>query len=364
MKKIYALSFAVIICVHSFSQNIGIGTTNPRARLHVSDSNVVFTGPTEVPVVTDFGPPIQGPGVRMMWYPQKGAFRAGAVDAAQWDKDSIGIYSFSTGFRTKAKGMISTAIGQSAYAGGRVAVAIGENPSATGDYSIAMGYYARASGNGSTSLGFATIASGSNSTAMGGGSVASGNNSTAFNYSEASGDYSTSMGLSNAAKGYSSAAAGFYNKAKNSYSFVVGKYNDTTAFGSLLEVGNGQSETIRANAMTVFSTGNVTIQGWLSQTSDARLKKNITPLSNSLASIGLLNGYLYNWRDELRDTSQQIGLLAQEVQKVYPQLVTEKSNGELSLNYIGLIPVLLEGIKEQQKQIEELRTEIKKLMWR
>ena len=55
------------------AQNVGIGTTTPIARLHVADSNVVFTGPATVPVFTTFNPAIQGAGTRMMWYPQKAA---------------------------------------------------------------------------------------------------------------------------------------------------------------------------------------------------------------------------------------------------------------------------------------------------
>jgi trimeric autotransporter adhesin len=101
--------------------------------------------------------------------------------------------------------------------------------------------------------------------------------------------------------------------------------------------------------------------GILSQNSDLRLKKNIIPLSNTIKSLQQLNGYTYNWKDEKRDSTQQIGLIAQEVQKVYPQLVKQNADENLSLNYIGLVPVLLEGIKEQQKEIEELKQAVKKL---
>jgi len=363
MKKKYFVIITLFITGSKLiAQNVGIGTPIPNARLHVADSNVVFTGPFELPVTTNYNPPVQGPGVRMMWYPQKAAFRAGAVDATQWDKDSVGSFSFASGYRTKAKGLMSTAIGESSFAGGRVSVAMGEYASAAGDYSTAIGYYAKAYGNGSMALGYSTTASGNNAFAMGGGSIASGPNATALGNSEASGNYSTAMGLSNNAKGFASVAAGMNTIAKNGDSFVVGKYNDTTAVSSLFEVGNGPSEITRTNAMTVYSNGNVWIQGPLIQNSDVRLKKNITRLTNPLAAIKQLNGYAYNWKDESRDSAQQLGLIAQELQKVYPQLVKENSKGELSVNYISLIPVLLEGMKEQQKQIEELKLAVKKLM--
>jgi glutathione S-transferase len=81
-----------------------------------------------------------------------------------------------------------------------------------------------------------------------------------------------------------------------------------------------------------------------------------------MASLQQLNGYTYHWKEQDRDQDQQIGLLAQEVQKVYPQLVKQTSEGYLSINYNGMIPVLLEALKEQceilkeqQKQIDELK---------
>ncbi len=71
-----------------------------------------------------------------------------------------------------------------------------------------------------------------------------------------------------------------------------------------------------------------------------------------MENLQKLNGYTYNWIDKTKDNDLQFGLLAQEVQKVYPELVKQNPAGELSVNYTGLIPVLLESVKEQQQQIE------------
>src|SRR5215813_6122146 len=98
MKKIFSLLLLTVIYLNSFSQNVGIGTTTPVARLHVADSSVVFTGALNPPSLTNSNPPIQGAGSRFMWYPQKAALRAGTVNGGQWNKDSIGINSFATGF--------------------------------------------------------------------------------------------------------------------------------------------------------------------------------------------------------------------------------------------------------------------------
>ncbi|MBL7738103.1 MAG: tail fiber domain-containing protein [Chitinophagaceae bacterium] len=116
------------------------------------------------------------------------------------------------------------------------------------------------------------------------------------------------------------------------------------------------------DVLTLFSNGNATLTGTLTQNSDARMKSNIHLLQSSLQNIRELNGYTYNWMDETKDTGVQIGVLAQEVQKVYPQLVKQNDKGELSVNYTGLIPVLLEGIKEQQQQIDELKKLVEQLL--
>jgi len=100
------------------------------------------------------------------------------------------------------------------------------------------------------------------------------------------------------------------------------------------------------------------LNGTLTQTSDSRLKKDIRPLSGSLEGIQSLSGYWYKWADANHDPAVQIGVLAQEVQKIYPELVKEDEKGTLSVNYSGLIPVLISAVKEQQQQIETLKAMI------
>ena len=109
--------------------------------------------------------------------------------------------------------------------------------------------------------------------------------------------------------------------------------------------------------------GNAILTGTLTQNSDARLKTNIHPLGNVLSRLTSLNGYSYKWKNEQLDQSTQIGLLAQEVENNFPELVKENDKGVKSVNYSGLIPVLIESIKEQQKMINqqnEMILELKK----
>lgn len=127
------------------------------------------------------------------------------------------------------------------------------------------------------------------------------------------------------------------------------------------------------NNLDVYANGNAWLRGTLTQASDLRLKKNIMPITGALASIEKINGYHYHWKDERTDSSMQSGLIAQELQQVLPELVKQNEMGELSVNYTGLIPVLIESIKElkqrterqlssQQQQIIQLQEQIQQLL--
>lgn len=188
------------------AQNVGIGTSNPVARLHVVDSNVLFTGPLSVQSNTSANPPVQGPGARVMWYPQKAAFRAGLAFGLQWDKDSIGIISVALGNSTKAKG-------ESAFAAGA-------GSSASGDRSTAFGEFSEASGIGSLAAGFRSLASGRNAIAMG-------------SFTTATADYAVALGNANNATGFASFAYGQDATASNNTAVAMGIQSAASGFSSL-----------------------------------------------------------------------------------------------------------------------------------
>lgn len=101
-------------------------------------------------------------------------------------------------------------------------------------------------------------------------------------------------------------------------------------------------------------------------TSDAKFKKDITPLKNANDIISKLQGVTYNWRTEefkskKFSTENQIGFIAQEVQKVLPAAVTKDANGDYAINYIEIIPVLTEAMKEQNATIENQNSKIENL---
>jgi hypothetical protein len=219
-------------------------------------------------------------------------------------------------------------------------------------------------------------------------------------------------------------------------SLVIGRYNtltgDSTAYNiwaPAFMVGNGTSNSSRANALVVYNSGiadvgsylnlcknttddraifvrdhealwyngtyfswgfggsynyfvspvtigasaaapsyMLTVQGATNSSggyfsvSDVRWKKDMEPLENVLPDILMLNGLKFNWRaDEFPqmnfEGSRQIGLIAQDVEKIYPELVKTDNNGYKAVNYEKLTVILLEGMKEQQKQIETQQQE-------
>jgi hypothetical protein len=74
-----------------------------------------------------------------------------------------------------------------------------------------------------------------------------------------------------------------------------------------------------------------------------------------------VGGYHYYWKEQGKDATMQSGVLAQEIQKVFPELVKVDDKGTLSVNYSGLIPYVIEAAKTQQKEIEDLKKRMERL---
>ena len=91
-------------------------------------------------------------------------------------------------------------------------------------------------------------------------------------------------------------------------------------------------------------------------TSDERLKNNIQPIQNALDKVNTLGGYTFDWNEELQKARKghDIGVIAQEVQSVLPEIVVQRENGYLAVDYEKLVPVLIEAIKELSAKIKEL----------
>jgi hypothetical protein len=132
--------------------------------------------------------------------------------------------------------------------------------------------------------------------------------------------------------------------------------NNSNAQMALMQNGNiGIGTVTPAHKLQV--SGTVAANDFVTM-SDARLKKNIIPLRDALSKVLQLNGVTYYWKNEAYpqfrfDTTYKIGFLAQEVEKVMPQLVATGTDGYKTVNYIEVIPLLVESIKELQHRIDE-----------
>lgn len=110
---------------------------------------------------------------------------------------------------------------------------------------------------------------------------------------------------------------------------------------------------------TLDVTGDASVGGTLevdamTTPSDIRLKKNISPISNSLAKILMLNPKTYFLKKDPESDQRQYGFLAQELETIIPELVHQNSTGMKSVNYMQIIPLLTAALQQQQETIDRL----------
>ncbi|WP_291034106.1 tail fiber domain-containing protein [Dyadobacter sp. 50-39] len=357
-------------------------------------------------------PPV-GAGARMIWYPRKAAFRVGS-NFNKWEDQEMGKFTFASGLDTQAFGDYSSAFG--------------DRSSSMGKYSISGGFLNVANGKAAIALGFSNNADKDHSIALGHTSQALNPFSVAIGSGAAAmADHAVALGHHTVAKASFGLAVGLYNNSFDQPNggltdrlFQIGNgtdLNNRTNAMTVLRNGNigiGGKATIPEFILDVASrmrirndgstaglylnnsqnkpegfmgmktdkqigfylngawrfwideNGNASTQYGVLQifSSDKRLKRDINPLKGSLDAISQVHGYHYHWIDANRGTDLQTGVLAQEVEKYFPELVQANDKGFKTVNYIGLIPHLIESVKElknQTAEIAELRKEIRQL---
>ena|GEM_PF-1307207 len=260
----------------------------------------------------------------------KAAFRAGDVKDDSWDDANVGRFSVAFGKDTKASGKAAFALGRTTVAAGDYSFAAGDGVSAGQSFAVAMGENANATN-------FGSVALGKDLTSSGVGAIA--------------------FGVGNFAPSAFEIVLGSYATVYTPNNPLFANSNDR-----LFTIGNGANTSNRSDALVILKNGNtsingdVTVNGSLVESSDIRFKKQFRTIEQPLAKINALNGYYYHWKDR-PDTTQQVGVIAQEVEAVLPQLVTTDNDGFKAVEYTRLTALLIEGMKEQQKQIEALRAE-------
>ena len=169
-----------------------------------------------------------------------------------------------------------------------------------------------------------------------------------------------------------SSSATDVNGANDTGSFSVRGSSSTVASMSFhrtgayaINMGLGTDNVFRiggwsasSNAFQMDGSGNLTMLNNVTAYSDARLKTDIVKIENALDKVQQLNGYTYTRTDT---GSRQCGVIAQEVMKVLPEVVMGSEETNYSVAYGNMVGLLIEAMKEQQAQIDELKLTIEQL---
>ncbi len=181
------------------------------------------------------------------------------------------------------------------------------------------------------------------------------------------------MNIHSGGSNATSAGIWFNNNTNTSNTGFIGMENDNSigfygtgtpnGWGMVMEISTGNVGIGTSSpSQKLHVLGNILASGTITP-SDSRFKKNINPVENALAKLQQLNAVTYQMNSQAFpewnfDDNRQYGLIAQEVEKIFPEMVkTIDNKGYKGVDYVKLIPVLLEGIKEQQKQIEILKNQ-------
>ena len=275
----------------------------------------------------------------------------------------------------------------------------GVNANSTGTYFTNIGYAAgryNSSMNFNVHLGYAAGNRGTNAiknVAIGAyamyadsGSYMTGDNSTSVGHESM---YNISSGYNNSGLGYQSfynLTTGYNNTAIGNFAgdalltgynnTYLGNSTDASSTSAINQTMIGYDATGQAdNSVTLGNSdvtaiymaedsgatiyaGNATFGGDVTISSDIRLKSNIVSLGSTLSKLLLIDGKSYTMNSDGKD---KIGVLAQEVQEVFPELVGEDTEGMLTVNYQGLVPVLINALKEQESKINDQQNQIDEL---
>jgi len=165
---------------------------------------------------------------------------------------------------------------------------------------------------------------------------------------------------------------GYYTTASDFGSTVIGQYNSSGSSATSANsfstsapafvIGNGTSGSLSDAFKVMFNgdatvSNDLTVSGDVVISSDTRLKSNIVSLGSTLPKLLQIDGKSYEMKGK-----QKIGVLAQEIKEVFPELVSEDDNEMLAVNYQGLVPVLINALKEQDDKITRLENLVEQLI--
>lgn len=286
--------------------------------------------------------------------------------AEGYQNAAVGDYSHAEGYGTladgwgygaHAEGLNTRSTGYFSHAEGINTIADGEEPGvssihdlggshAEGFGTIAGGEQSHAEGKNTRSAGIAAHAEGEESSAGGEASHAEGMNTDAV------GTASHAEGYRCQAIGNFSHAEGMYTIASGNDQHVFGKYNKSnTTSVEIVGWGTGTADSTRKNIRTLDNSGNMTIAGTLTQSSDAKLKT----VEGEIPDVSEIHAVRFRWNDVngQHDDLEHVGYIAQDVEEVAPFMVKEDSNGYKALDYIAFLCAKMELLERRVKELEE-----------
>jgi len=338
-----------------FSGNVGIGTENPEYKLDVR-GDIKVGGPWDGPDAdSPFIRGVMASNDRFYIYGKSDGINNGSLIIGTGDdgtepivfaqgnppgtermriasNGNVGIGTNSPSAKLNVVG--TTAIGSSSnVANGTYAIALGEGCGAAAAVSIAIGVEAQTSAAHAISIGKGAHADNLGAISIG-------------YYTASSGFYSMALGSHINAAGNRSFGIGLDDTPRNIYASNVmaimgGNVGiGTTSPGNILTIAQDSATDPVADAWTVYSS--------------RRLKTHIAPLESSLENVQKLQGVSFDWK---ANGKHDIGLIAEDVGQVIPEVVEYEENGvdAKSVDYARLVSVLIEAMKEQQKEIDALK---------
>ncbi len=333
------------------------------------------------------------------------------------EASATGEFSTATGVRSVASAQCATAYGDTAHAEAIYATALGTWSTATGQYSTALGYDSTASASYSTALGYDSDATGQYSTALGYGSMAKAKYSNALGYSSmASNDYSTALGYYSTATGVSSSAVGRIAVASGASSSAFG-HNSTATHASSTAIGYAATTTasnqvvLGNSAATVYIPGNLVVGGstylGVDKTIDKKYRSNVyinfrvsggkrvlsricehdgnnddlyrldsdaefeysdRRLKNvgekyiaGLEELKKLDFFHYTFKKD-EEKIPHVGVIAQDLQKVFPDAVTKGEDGYLRIRMEDMFYAVINAVKELDLKITSIIEKVNNLV--
>ncbi|TQV88074.1 tail fiber domain-containing protein [Aliikangiella coralliicola] len=253
------------------------------------------------------------------------------------------------------------------------AVGVGIGAEVTRDEGIALGQYTDAKAAGAISLG--GVVSDDQSINIGLGSTSIYSNSLLLGDSDtlswdAASDATVSLGNSDYRfSGLISANIVSVADTDDTVSWVISAdaAEDNGDTWQISAVDDGQfniSNNIsgsQSNTLSINKSGDLTIAGVLYLNSDARLKKKVNPIDKALSATSRLSAVHYDFIKESDSTSKHLGLIAQQVESIFPNIVKTEKSGRKTVNYIALVPFLVESLKELAEQNKSRRAQLEQL---